>query len=175
MPDAERSDDLRSLPDTTLELFLYGIGVWGFALLLLYIGELTAFAIPLTYAVFVWQALLTGWWGLDLSRRFDAGELGAGEARAGVASVARILTASSVLPAVVFLVEDPLSASSWTAAVGTFAVAGVVWGLTWVLSRIEHRYAHVLLLALANLALPLNATGAVTVAMASGFFDRFLL
>lgn len=175
MTDLERHDDLRSLPDGTLELFLYGIGAWGIVLLLLYIAELTALALPLAYVVFVWQALLTGWWGLGLSRRFDAGELGAGEARAGVASVARILAASSLLPAVVFLAEDPLSASSWTAAAGTFAVAGLVWVSIWFLARVENRLAHFLLLAMANLALPVNATGAVSIAVASGFFDRFLL
>ncbi len=171
----ERTDDLRSLPDGTLQLYLGGIGAWGLALLLLYLFQVTALAIPLAYVVFVWQAVLTGWWGNDLLRRFDAGELSAGEARAGVASVARILAASSLLPAIVFLAEDPLASSSWTAAAGTVTVAGVVWLLILTLGRIQHRVAHVVLLALANLALPVNATGAVSIALTSGFFEQVML
>ncbi|MCB9668317.1 MAG: hypothetical protein H6736_21815 [Alphaproteobacteria bacterium] len=175
MEDDERDDDLRSLPDSTLQLYLGGIVAWGFVLVLLYLFERTAAAIPLTYAVFVWQALLTGWWGSGVMRAYDSGELSSGEARAGVQSVARIVTASALLPAVAFLIEDPLAASSWTAAAGTVAVAAVMWLLIATVGRIQHRVALVLLLALANLALPINATGAVSVGIASGFFDRLLL
>lgn len=171
----ERTDDLRSLPDTTLQLYLYGIGAWSVLMLVLYVLQATAFALPAAFLVFVWQALLTGWWGNGLQQRFDAGELGPGEARAGVLSVARIVGASSLLPAIVFLAEDPLAASSWTAAAGTFVVFIVVWVLSHLLARIEHRFAHVVVLVLANLALPVNATGAVSFAVTSGFFDAVLL
>lgn len=168
-------NDLRSLPDQTLQLFLYGIGAWGLAMLLLYSIQATALAIPLLFVVFIWQALLTGWWGTDLMKRFDNNGLTEGEARAGVASVARILTSSSLLPAIVFLAEDPLAAASWTAATGTVIVAGVVWVVSSIAARIQNRFAHIAALALASLALPINATGAVSIAVTAGFFDKILL
>jgi hypothetical protein len=168
-------NDLRSLPDRTLQLYLYGIGAWGLALLLLYVGQHTAWAIPLLYLVFVWQALLTGWWGADVMRRFDAGELTDREARAGVGSVGRIVAASALLPSIVFLVEDPLAAASWTAATGTIVVAGLAALVCSIVARVENRFAHIFGLAIASLALPINATGAVSLAAAAGFFDRILL
>ena len=80
----------------------------------------------------------------------------------------------SILPAVVFFAQDPLSYSSWGAVASIFGVAGIVYaGAPWVV-RLSNRWTHILVLTGAACALPVNATGAVSVAAAVGWFNRIV-
>jgi hypothetical protein len=168
----ERASDVRSLPDGTLNLFLYAHVAWGVGLLGLWFGGYAAWAIPATFAVAIWQAGVTALWGARMMARFDRGEFTRPEADAGVASVARILGASSVLPAVVFFAQDPLSPAGWGVSVAVAVVAAAVYTAAPLVVRFSNRWTHTLVLAAAVCALPLNATGAVSVANAVGWFDR---
>ncbi|MCB9678807.1 MAG: hypothetical protein H6737_27130 [Alphaproteobacteria bacterium] len=168
------STDVRSLPDSTLNLYLYGLGAWAVALLaLLPLGRIEL-AIPLSYLVALWQAGLTIWWGPRMLGRYSAGEFTRAEADEGVRSVGKLLSASSLLPAIVFMARDPLQPSSWTATLSIVAVAAIGYFGSSLAVRLSNRWTHTLVLAAAALTLPINATGAVSFAAAYGLFDRFL-
>lgn len=171
-------DDLRSLPDTTLNLYLYAVAAWGVALLGVFLMHQTALAIPLTYLVFLWQGGLTLWWGVRMMRRYDAGDLTRKEADAGVLSVSRILLGSSLLPAIVFVAEnpipDPFPGPGLSAAFSIAVFSLIVWGLSTALIKLSNRWTHVVILMLSSAALPVNATGAFSVAAAYGLFDSLI-
>ena len=139
--------DIRSLPTSTLNLYLYGIGAWGAVLLILLGVGRIELALPLTYAVALWQGGLTLWWGPRMLAKFHRGELSRGEADAGVQSVGRLLGASAMLLA--------------------------YFGSSLV-TRLSNPWTHAGILILAGLALPINATGAVTFAAAFGLFDKLV-
>lgn len=171
-------DDLRSLPDTTLNLYLYAVALWGVALLVVFLLHQTALAIPLSYLVFLWQAGLTVWWAFSMMRRYDAGEISREEADAGVLSVSRILIASSLLPAIVFVAEnpipDPFPGPGLSAAFSIAVFALLIWGITIALGKLSTRITHTIILMLSSSALPINATGAFSVAAAYGLFDSLI-
>lgn len=166
--------DHRALPDRTLNLYLYPIGAWGAGAVVLFFTGYAAFSLPLLYPLALWQIGLSAVWGARMLRRLDAGELTNPEAHAGVRSVGQILAASSCLPAIVFLTDDPLAPAAWGTTVGALVLAGLVYGGLLALTRIGSRWTHGAAIALACFALPLNATGAVTVAAMVGLFDKVL-
>lgn len=168
------ASDHRSLPDTTLNLYLYPLAAWGVGLAALWFSGYGAFAVPLIYLVGLWQTGLTIVWGTRMLRRYEAGEFTRPEADAGVLSVARILAGSSMLPAIVFFAEDPLEPSTWGVSISIILVAALVYVASpWVV-KLSNRWTHTLVLAVAAFSLPLNTTGAVSLAAAIGWFDRFL-
>lgn len=164
--------DHRALPDATLNLYLYPIGAWGAAAVVLFFTGYAAFSLPLLYPLSLWQIGLSAVWGGRMLRRLQTGELTNGEAHAGVRSVGQILAASSCLPAIVFLTDDPLAPAAWGTTVGALVLAGLVYGGLLALTRIGSRVTHGAAIALACFALPVNATGAVTVATMIGLFDK---
>ena len=177
--DLHTSDDLRSLPDRILNLLLYAVAGWGVALLVCFLWHQTALAIPLTYVVFLWQAVVTAWWGVGMLRRYDRGEITLGEANAGVESVSHILLASSLLPAIVFVAEnpvpDPFPGPGLSAAASIAVLSGLAFGITTASLKLSNRWSHIGILALSSATLPINATGAFSVAAAYGLFDSLFL
>jgi len=168
------STDVRSLPDSTLNLYLYGMGAWSIALGVLFLVGRIEFALPLTYLVALWQIGLTLWWAPGMLRKSSSGELTRGEADEGVRSVGKLLSASSLLPAIVFMARDPLSAQGWKATGSIMAVALIGYFGSSLAVRLSNRWIHTLVLAMTALTLPINTTGAVSFAVAYGLFDRFL-
>lgn len=162
--------DVRALPQRVLDLYLYPLGAWGVALVLLYLGDQSELALLLLYVLALWQIGLTAWWGRDLLRRFRAHEITRAEAVAGVRSVGHILAGSALTPAIVFTATDPLSMHGLGSSVGNVVVAAAAFFAVNVLSKLSHRWAYTAALTLAGLALPLNATGAVTAATLAGWW-----
>jgi len=148
--------DVRSLPDRVLKAYLWPLGAWGVGLLFLFAFGETFWAITLCYPLAVWFGVLTLWWGARTRSRLRAGELTRPEVDAGVRSIARL----------------PLSPGAW----GTCASVGIVAGLAWLgansLPRLSHRLSHTLALVVAWLALPLNATGSLSLAFWLGLFEE---
>jgi hypothetical protein len=167
----EHISDHRALPDRTLNLYLYPVGLWAAVLLVLFVTGYIAYAIPLCYVVALWQIGLSAIWGRGLLSRLKSGELTNAEAHAGVRSVGNILAASSLAPAIVFLANDPLAPAAWSTTIGTAIVAALATGAIALLTRIGSRWTHGAAIAIACLAMPLNATGAVTVAAMVGLYD----
>ena len=165
------ANDHRSVPDLVLDLYLYPIAAWWVVLVLLFIWEFTAWAMPLLIALAAWQVALTLWWGVHTLRRYDRGELRFDEAVAGVRSVGRIVAATGVLPALVFLGRDPFSTESLSSVVGVCVVAGASWLAVHGLIRLNARWAYSAALAASCVALPVSATGAVTVASMLGWYQ----
>jgi hypothetical protein len=164
--------DVRSVPDRVLKAYLWPLGGWGVGLLFLFAFGKTLWAITLCYPLAVWFGLLTLWWGVRTQSRLRAGELTRPEVGAGVRSIARILAGAALTPAIVFLALDPLSPGAW----GTCASVGIVAGLAWLganaLPRVSHRLSYTAALFLAWLALPLNATGSLSIAFWTGLFEE---
>jgi membrane protein DedA with SNARE-associated domain len=176
MPDssANLALDLRSLPTRTMNLYLYPMAGWGLGLIALYVADRTAWALPLCFPLAIWNAGLSIVWGRDLIRRYDAQRLTQAEVLAGVRSVGSMLAAVAMIPGIVFLVIDPIAMSSWSTFFGIVIIAGLARLGVELTAKLAHRYASILALALACLALPLNTTGAVSVAAMVGFFDKAL-
>ena len=77
----ESVSDHRALPDSTLNLYLYPVGLWAAVLLVLFVTNYIVYAIPLCYVVALWQIGLSMVWGRGLLRRLRKGELTDPEAR----------------------------------------------------------------------------------------------
>lgn len=163
--------DHAALSDRTLNMYLWPVGVWGAVLLVLYVTDYTAYAIPLCYLVALWQIALSAVWGRNLLARLGRGEITRPEANAGVKSVGRILAATSLAPAIVFLANDPLAPSAWSTTAGVVVVASLAFGAVTLLTRLPGAATHTMAIAIGCLAMPLNATGAVTVATLTGLYD----
>ena len=118
-----------------------------------------------------WQIGLSAVWGRGLLARLRSGDLTNAEAHAGVRSVGNILAASSLAPAIVFLANDPLAPAAWSTTFGTAIVAGLTAGAVSLLTRIGSQWTHGAAIAIACMAMPLKATGAVTVAAMVGLYD----
>jgi hypothetical protein len=166
--------DHRAVPNLVLNLYLYPVGAWAIVLALLYFTGRGPLAIPLCYPLALWQIALSVWWGRTLLARLDSGELTTAEAHAGVRSVGQILAWSALCPAMVFMTNDPLAPSAWSAALGAVGVSGLAYLGVMMLTRPASRWTHGVAIAIGCLALPLNATGAVTIASMLGLFDRVL-
>ena len=164
-------NDLRSLPDRVLRLYLGSLGVWGAGLVGLFVAGHTPLALTLCYPLALWLGGLTTWWGLGALRKLRAGELAYPEVDAAVVSIGRILAGGSAIPAIVFLAEDPLQARSWGTCLSIAIVSGIAWAGVHGLVRLSNRYSNGLALAAAWAALPVNATGALSVGFWFGWFD----
>lgn len=150
------------------------MAIWGLSLVLLYVANLTALALPLCIPLAIWNAGLSLVWGRDLIKRYDAERLSEAEVLAGVRSVGSLLAGVSMIPGIVFLVNDPIAMSSWSTFFGIIIVAGLARLGVDLMSRIAHRYASIFALTVACLALPLNTTGAASVAAMVGLYDKAL-
>ncbi len=164
--------DVRSIPDWLLNAYLYPIAAWGVGYGALYFMDRDAYAIPLLFPLALGQIGLTLYWAARTTRMLRAGELTAPEVHAGARSIGGIVSADAVLPAVVFLVNDPLQTNAQGTALGVLVVAAVAYGLVQVAHRLQLMTLQAAILAFACLALPINATGAVTVAEMVGWFDK---
>jgi len=164
--------DVRSVPDRVLKAYLWPLGGWGVGLLFLFAFGKTLWAITLCYPLAVWFGLLTLWWGARTGARHHSGDLTRAEVDAGVRSIARLLAGAALTPAIVFMALDPLPPSTW----GTVASVGIVSGLAWLganaLPRLSHRLSYTLALLVAWIALPINATGSLSLAFWLGLFEQ---
>lgn len=163
--------DINSVPDGVLNAYLWPLGAWGIALLFLYASGNTVVSLTLCYPLALWFAGLTFWWVLRTERRYRGGLLEASEVKAGVRSVCRILAAASVTPGLVFLAMDPLSTSTWGTCGSVAIVTAIAWTLANTMPRLGRRATYLLAIAFAWSSLPLNATGAITLAMWLGWFE----
>lgn len=164
--------DVRSVPDRVLKAYLYPLGGWGIGLLFLFAAGETVWAITLCYPLALWYGGLTAWWAMDTRRRRDIEGLRPEEIDAGVRSVGRILAGSAMAPAIVFMTLDPLSPSTW-GTVGSIAlVTAIAWGLANALPKLKRRVSHTAAIVVAWAALPLNATGALSLAFWLGLLDE---
>lgn len=166
--------DHRALPDTVLNMYLYPVGAWVLLFGGLYFAGYGPLAIPLCYPLALWQIALSIWWGRGLVQRLRAGELTDAEAHAGVHSVGTLLAWSALTPAMVFLTNDPLAPSAWSATVGAVSISALAYGGVRLLSRFSSYWTHGAAIAIACFALPLNATGGVTLATAVGLYDAII-
>ena len=165
------ANDQRSLPTPVLNLYLYALMAWGFALLGLFFSGYIAYGIPACYVLWVWQAGVTLYWGRFLIGQVNDGRLTRDEVDAGARSVGKILTSSALLPAILFLGQDPLDSRVISTCIGACLVSAIAWGFVNALGRFSNRYAHIAALSLACLALPINTSGVVTVATFVGVWD----
>jgi hypothetical protein len=166
--------DERTLPDRTLNLYLYPVVAWGLATAALFLTGNFQWSLPLAYPLALWHIGLSAVWGMRLLRMLDRGEATNAEAHEAVTSVGNILAGSALLPAIVFLANDPLSPRSWSLTFGAFVVAGLAVGVRVVLTKVASRWTHAAAITAACLALPLNVTGSVTVASMLGLYDTMV-
>lgn len=164
--------DIRSFPQPVMNMYLYPIAGWGVLLLLLFVSGRAELALPLCFPLAVWQGMLTAWWGYDAGKKLRRQELTRPELNAAVLSIGQILVGAAAMPAIVFLAAEPLSPSSWSTCMGIAAVCGVSWVGVQQLAKIPRWYASAIALTLAVLALPINVTGAVSVASMVGLYDN---
>lgn len=166
--------DLRSLPDFVLKAYLFSLGGWGVALVVLWSVGAVGIALSLCFPLAVWLGVLTMWWWLRTLARVRRGELLDLELAAGVYSVGRILAGGGLIPGIVFVSYDPLSVPNWGTFGGVFAVSAVAAVLLSMGRRVEKRWLQPGLLVIAWLTLPINATGAVSAGAILGVFDAVI-
>jgi hypothetical protein len=165
------ANDLRSISDVILKIYLYSIGAWGIGLAILYaFGEL-GMALTLCFFLSLWLGLLTAWWWFGTSKKQRDGELKRSEVGAGVTSIGRILAFGGMIPGIIFLANDPFAGASWGALAGVTAVTAAGWGVANLGPKLKAPFVHVTVLALTWSVLPLNATGTVTAAWLLGLFN----
>jgi hypothetical protein len=165
------ASDHRALPDHILDMYLYPFATWGLVLVLLFIWEVTPWAMALLMPLALWQALLTAWWGVATLRRFDKGDLTHAEAQAGARSVGRILASTSLAPVLVFFGRDPFALASWSTSAGVLFIAAIAWFGVQGLVALQRRWAYIAAMAFGCMALPISTTGSVTVAAMLGWYQ----
>jgi hypothetical protein len=145
----------------------------GFAIALmgLWALSLTPVALTLLYLLALYNIGLTMWWASGMYARLDAGDLNQTEVTSGLLSVVRILGWSSTLPGVLFAATDPLSTEVWTTSASIAIVTtGTLTIGPWLANR-GTRPTGLASLALALAALPLNISGALSMAFWLGWVD----
>ena len=162
--------DLHTVSDRMLNALLYPLAGWGLAVAGLFLADHVAWALQLLYPLALWQAGITFFWGTDLLKRLAAGEVTNPQANAGVTSVGRILAASALSPVLVFFCRDPFDPANWSISAGVVFIAGVAWVAVNGLVRVPGKWSHGAALVVACAALPISATGSVTVASLSGWY-----
>lgn len=167
-------NDLRALPDRVLKAYLYALAVWAIALALLFPADQVPIALSLCYPLAIYLGVLTVWWWVRYTSPARRVPLAHPEVQAGTRSVGRILAASGLLPGSVFLIEDPLTASSWSALGGAAILSGAGFILASRVTTLANRLGLMALLAATWLVLPISATGSLSIAWFAGWFDRAL-
>ena len=157
-------NDLDAVPDRVFNGYLWPLGAWGVCLLFLFGAQRTPFALWLCFPLAVWYLGLTIWWGIRAARRHERHDLNGESLRAGVQSIGRFLAGASITPAMVFMAMDPLSPSAWGTAAGVGIVGAIAWIAVATLPKLDRRPTHWIALGIAWAALPLNATGALSLA-----------
>jgi len=162
--------DIHTVSDRMLNLLLYPVAGWGVGLIGLYVLDQTAWALQLLYPLALWQGAIAAWWGRDLLRRLDREEVTYPQANAGVRSVGRILVATALCPILVFFAHDAFAPGTWSTGFGVLMVSAVSWVAVNGLVRVPGKWSHGAALVVAVLALPVSATGSVTVASMLGWY-----
>jgi len=162
--------DIHTVSDRMLNALLYPLAGWGLSVAGLFMMGQVQWALQLLYPLAMWQTGLTAWWGTGLLRRLRADEVTNPQANAGVPSVGRILAASALCPVVVFFCRDPFDTANWSLSFGVLLVAAVAWVAVNGLVRVPGKWSHGAALLVACAALPVSATGSVTVASLSGWY-----
>ena len=157
--------------DRLVGLMLYPILGWSALLLVFYVFGQIGWGLIACFPLALWLGGLTTWWGVRARARWRAGELKRHDVAAGIRTVGHILAGASSTPALVFLSNDPFAASAWSTSAGVGVVSALAYGCVSAVARWPRRGAMALALAAAWFALPLNATGAVTVASMLGWYD----
>ncbi|MBT3218780.1 MAG: hypothetical protein HN348_06785 [Proteobacteria bacterium] len=170
----QQASDHRSVSNLVMNLYLYPIAAWGFLLFILFFIDEAAMAITLCFPLAFWQIGLTIWWGFVTGQKVKKQDLTRPEAHAGVFSLGHIMAAGAAAPGIVFLAADPFSPSSWSTCIGVATVSVLAWLAVSALTRLNNRYASLFALIMACMALPINATGAITVAEMMGLYDKAL-
>lgn len=164
--------DLRSLPDGTLKAYLYALGAWAIAAAISYPLDRMGLALTLCFPLAFWFCGLTVWWWLRTRGRVDRDGLDDVEVAAGVKSVGRIMAGAGMVPAIVFLANDPLAADAWGTLAGVAVLTAIGWFIANVGPRLKASVARIGVLVACWLVLPINATGTISVAWFMGWFDR---
>ena len=167
-------DDLRAVPDPLLKAYLYAIAGWAIALALLFAAGLLPWALLLCFPLALWLAGLTGWWWLTATQPTAPDPLEDAEVAAGARTIGRMLALSGLLPGAVFLADDPLAASSWSAVGGVALVSALGFLLADRLAPRVGRAGRVAILGACAAILPINASGSLSLAWFIGLFDRAL-
>lgn len=165
MPNAA---ELRAVSDTYFHGYMWPLAAWTIGVVVLFVAGWVPFALWLCYPLAAWYGVLTAVWWIRMQGRRASDDLTPDDGFAGARNIGRFLAAASLIPALVFLAIDPLSRTTLSTCAGVAAVAGIAWLVANFLPKLRRRPATVAALLVAWLALPLNATGAVTLAGALG-------
>lgn len=162
---------LRSVPDRVHRAYLLPISGFALAMMVLWAVSMTPIALSLLYLLSVYNVALTGWWSRNMYERHGSGELRDEEVVSGVLVVVRLLGWSSALPVVLFAATDPLSPEVWKTAgsIGILTTLALTIG-PW-LAKKGNRPAGTAALGLAVAALPLNTSGALSMAFWLGWVE----
>ena len=163
--------DINVLSTRMLSLLLYPIVGWAGLVLVFYMFGHIGWGIVACFPLALWLGGLGTWWAVTTRARLGDGEVTESEVSAGVRTIGHIFAGASSTPAMVFLANDPFASTAWSTAVGVGVVSMAAYLLTTLATRQLRGHTLALALALSWLALPVNATGAVTVASMLGWYD----
>jgi hypothetical protein len=167
-------NDLRAVPDPLLKAYLYAVALWAIALALLFAAGLLPYALLFCFPLALWLIGLTGWWWVRHASPSHPDPLAPDEVAAGSRTIGRILALSSLLPGAVFLADDPLAPSAWSAVGGVAVIAAVAFVLADRVAPRVGRSGLVAVLGACGAALPINTTGSLSLAWFIGLFDTAL-
>lgn len=167
-------DDLRAVPDPLLKAYLYPIAAWAIALALLFAAGFLPWALLLCFPLALWLGGLTAWWWMTAAQPTAPDPLDDAEVAAGTRTIGRIVALSGLLPGAVFLADDPLATSSWSAVGGVALVAAIGFVVADRIAPRVGRTGRIALLGVCAAILPINASGSLSLAWFIGLFDRAL-
>ena len=173
----------RVVPPRVDALFTYPVGAWAVGLLFMFAAEWAELktpagvpvgaemAIALCYPLALWELSVAGWWSARMWRSVNEGDVTPHEVAAGVRWIGHFQALLAASPAIVFLAAEPLEPASWATCASVGITSAIAYGAVSALTRLPTRTLNFGVLFLSVFALPINATGAVSLGMYMGLFD----
>ena len=164
--------DLRSVSDKTLKLYLYSVGAWAVFLLGSFVMGRIGLALSFCYPLAIWMGVMTVWWWLTTRKRFTSEDLTGIEVKAGVLTIGRILAGTGVIPGIIFLALKPLEPAAWGTCFGVAVTSGAAWQLVHLSTKMKSPKLSPIILLCSWTILPINATGAVSLGAFMQWFEQ---
>ncbi len=152
-------------------LFVWPVAAWGVGLLFLWATGNMEYGISLCYPLAMWWIGVSIWFSRKNKDAIEAGTLRREDADEGVEWIGHTLVFTAGAPAIIFLADNPLHRAAYMTTAGVVITCAICYFAVSFLSKRSMTGAHTTALVIASLAMPINATGALSLGWYLGVFD----
>ncbi len=151
-----------SISDVVSNLYVMPVAAWALGLLFMFALGDTGYAIGWCYPLALWWIGVSIWWLRKSHDDIASGKRTRDDVAEGVEWIGHTLAGVSGAPAIIFLAAAPLQKAAWATTGSCIIVCVLTYGAVSALSRQKWTGAHTVALVIACLAMPLNASTAIS-------------